>query len=207
MFTQFHRLVLTAVLCCAFAPFAWAQDAHEGHGDADEQAKMMEIFAKYAQPGEQHATLKNMVGSWDYTSKFWMDPSAEPMVDNGTCENKLVHDGRYVLQSVKGMAMGMPFTGTGIAGYDRYNDEFFSFWFDNMSTGYMLTHGQKKGDTIVFEGTYDDVWMDQKDKWHKMTVTENGPDKHTMAMFTKGPDGNEMKAMEIVYTRSKMASN
>ena len=106
------------------------------------------------------------------------------------------------------MVMGMPFAGTSIFGYDRFNDEYFTFWIDNMGTGYMTHRGtaDASGKVITMEGTHDDFWTGEKDKWSKMVTTITSDDAHTTAMFVKGPDGNEFKTMEIVYTRSEMAS-
>ena len=212
MHRTIYRFVFAAALGCCLTGFAQAGDEHDhgdhGHGaSAEEQAKMMEIFAKYVQPSEEHKQFADAVGSWNYTSKWWMTPDADPMSDAGTMQAELAHDGHYLIEQVKGTTMGMPFSGTALSGYDRYNEEYFTVWVDNMGTGFMVMKGQKTGDTITYEGTYDDFWAGQDDKWMKMTVTENNPNQNTIAMYSQDENGKEFKTMEMVYTRAKVASN
>lgn len=189
-----------AVTCPAFA-----QD--EQSMSAEEMAKVQEVFAKYASPGPEHQAFEPLVGTFEYTSSFWMAPGTDPMVDAGTAEYSWEYGGRFLKQKVTGTAMGQPFAGTGIMGFDRYRNEHFSFWYDNMTTNVMLAkgHADASGKIITYEGTHDNIWEDKKDEWTK-SVLAIEDDAHTLSMFVKGPDGKEFKNFEIVYTRAKMAS-
>jgi hypothetical protein len=179
----------------------------EGEMGAEGQAQMMEMINKYATPSEQHKRLDPLVGTWQWTSQFWMQPGAPPESSTGKATYSWSHGGRYIMQDVQGEAMGMPFTGTGILGFDRYNNEYFSIWFDNMSTGYMSSTGScdASGKVFTMQGTYDDYMTGTKDKWSKSVLRVDGPDKHTLEMYDKAPDGKEFKSFELVYTRAGMA--
>jgi len=202
------RIVRVVLGCVATAVMFGAPVSVQAGDPAVDEAQMMEMMQKYVMPGDQHQAMSNLVGHWDYTSRFWMMPDAEPQTSTGTSEYSWMHEGRYMFQSVDGMAMGMPFTGTSITGYDRFNEEYFTFWIDNMSTGFMVHRGpaDESGKVITMEGTVDDPWTGEKGKWSKMVATTKNDDAHSLAMFVKGPDGSEYKMFEIDYTRSEMAS-
>src|SRR5262245_55052401 len=80
---------------------------------------VMEAYSKASQPGDEHKKLEPMIGSWTYTSKFWMDPSQPPAVSSGTCERKWIMGGRFVREEIKGDLFGSPFEGFGLVGYDK----------------------------------------------------------------------------------------
>ncbi len=85
---------------------------------ADEQAKM-EAYMSYATPGEPHARLVKKAGDWDVAVKIWHTADMEvPEESTGTSRIKAILGGRYIVEKFKGEAMGMPFEGFGIAGYD-----------------------------------------------------------------------------------------
>jgi hypothetical protein len=201
-----RALGVLAILVCIGALQSTPAVA-EGETTGDPQAQMMEMMKKYATPSDQHRRLEPLVGMWQWTSQFWMQPGAAPESSAGKATYSWAHGGRYIMQDVQGEAMGMPFAGTGVMGYDRFNEEYFSVWFDNMSTGYMSSTGRcdASGKVFTMEGTYDDYWSGQKDKWSKSVLRIDGPDKHTLTMFDKAPDGTEYKSFELVYTRAAMA--
>jgi hypothetical protein len=51
-------------------------------------------------------------------------------------------------------------------------------------------------------GTFSCPVTGEKDMWYR-SEWKIGKDKQVYSMFTKGPDGNEFKSMEITYTRAK----
>jgi hypothetical protein len=98
--------------------------------------------------------------------------------------------------------MGSPFQGHGIMTWDVTKKKYTATWTDSMSTG-----------LAVGEGTYDAAAK----KW---TNTMEGPDMagnimktrtvvemrgatRVMTAYAPGPDGKEMQAMKITYTKRK----
>ena len=176
---------------------AAAKPAEKGMPD---MKAMQEAMEKAATPGPQHKMIQGMVGTWTTAGKFWMPGQAKPMEVTGTSEMKSALDGRFVVEEHKSTWMGKPFAGMGLMGFDNVSQKFQSTWVDSMGTAIMMT-----------EGTFDD-----KTKTLTMTGEENSPmgkhpvkfvtkmesdKKHTMEMWAPGPDGKEMKAMEITYTK------
>src|SRR5262245_57964290 len=111
-------------IACLLAAPALAQEAKtekkaaSKKGEPD-QAAMMAAMEKYATPGENHAHLKALVGSWTATVKFWMAPGAPAQESTATSECKLIMGDRYLQEEVRGSFGGMPFQGMGLTGYDN----------------------------------------------------------------------------------------
>ena len=60
---------------------------------------------KAAQPGEPHAKLKAMVGTWTTASKMWMGPG-EPKESKGVLKRKMIMDGRFLREKFDGDFFG-----------------------------------------------------------------------------------------------------
>ena len=172
-------------------------------GKMDEKA-MMEMMAKYSTPGAEHKKLESFVGTWDTTTRMWMEPKAPPQESKGTAENKMTMGGRFLEQNYEGTFMNQPFTGKGYTGYDLYRKQYVGAWMDSMGTTIMNTTGtaDASGKTMTFKGTMDD-YMTGKKANLKEVITVVDDDHHTFEMWWPGPDGKMFKTLEIQYTRKK----
>jgi hypothetical protein len=169
------------------------------------QEEMMAVYMKYAAPGPNHKFLEPLIGSWHATTRFWMDPSTPGDTSSGTSECKWILGGRFASEEVSGTAMGMPFHGMGITGYDNYNQKFFNIWLDEMATTYMICSGQadSTGKIITMTGSYDDYMTGKKSKPFKSITRIISNDKHVYEMYDTTPEGKEFKNFEATYTRVK----
>jgi len=153
-------------------------------------------------PGEGHAKLKGMEGSWNAAVKFWMDPASEPAESKGTCERKWIMDGRFMEETHNGDLMGMPFKGYGITGYDNAAKKYVSSWVDNMGTGIMYSTGTADPSGKVFTYTSENVDpMTGKMVKSKSVIKIINDTKHVFEMYMVGDDGKESKALEVTYTK------
>src|SRR5262245_10930235 len=125
-------LVMGVLSVPALAQEKKEKAAPNGGGD---DAKTMEFMQKYATPGPEHQVLKQLAGSWTCTVKMWMKPGAPAQESPATEEAKMIMGDRYLLQSVKGNFMGMPFEGSAVMGYDNLKKKYVGAWVDNMGTG------------------------------------------------------------------------
>lgn len=186
------------------------QEAHTVHGDMQhgdmhgemsaEQQAGMEAWHKAMTPGPQHAELAKSAGEWNLAVTMWMEPGAEPTTSQATATRTMLWD-RVMVEDVQGNMMGMPFKGHGMTGYDNVTGEWWSTWMDSMSTGVMTSTGT--WDAASGTATY---WGESADpmsgKMMKVkTVIKPGTDKEVMEMYMTPEGGQEMKTMEIVYTR------
>jgi hypothetical protein len=97
--------------------------------------------------------------------------------------------------------MGTPFTGLSRSGYDNVSGKWWSTWTDSMSTGIMVSEGEcDESFNCTYVGSYSDplkegpVTSRYEAKWMS-------PDEQHFAMYGPGRDGNEVKMMEMIYTR------
>lgn len=182
-----------------------AQD-HKGHDHGMMQGQqkmdpMMEAMIKAGTPGAQHARLAAGAGKWTNTIKHWMDPSAPPMVSQGTYEIKPIMGGRYMEESAHSEMMGMAFEGKAISGYDNVAGQYFSVWIDNMGTGIaVLTGDYNDKGQLVLEGEFSDPMSPSGKSWMREVLSTNGADRSTMEMYSK-MDGEIVRVMEITGVR------
>jgi hypothetical protein len=198
---------LTSVLCAALAlaVSAAAQDKPAKGAppamSAEEKAAM-EAMQRMATPGPAHKAIADMAGTWDAEVTMYWGPT--PAKSKGVSENRLVLGGRWVEQRFKSEMMGQPFEGLGYTGYDNFKKKYVGTWMDNMTTAVMVTEGtfDAAGKVMTSTSTMDDV-ATGKPTTVRMTTTVMDADNHHFEMFGPGPDGKEMKQMEIHYRRRK----
>ncbi len=152
-------------------------------------------------PGEQHAFLKRMEGEWKCVQTSYMEEGKTDVMEGSASKSMILGD-RYLEESMKGTALGMPFAGKNTFGYDNLLKKYRTFWIDNMGTGFMIGEGQRKGNVITIVATYPDV-MGGADQRYKMIYTVQSDQKHSMEMFMVMENGDEAKQMDIVYTKIK----
>jgi len=167
-------------------------------GDDEMMKKMVEMST----PGKEHEALKPLIGSWTCTVKFWTVPGTPPQESTGTMERKWILGGRFMQEDYKGTAMGMPFEGVGLLGYDKAQKRYDSSWMDSMGTGMwkMTGSADASGKTFTFTGENFDC-MESKMVKSRNTLEIVNNDKQIMKMFAPGPDGKEFQNFEMVATR------
>lgn len=168
------------------------------------QEEMMQAYMQAAQPGQQHEYLAGKAGTWNCTIRSWMDPGSEPMVSEGTEETRLILGGRFIESEFSGSMMGMPFEGRGVMGYDNAKQKYVGTWLDNMGTGIMSYEGDydPQKNALVCHGSYMDPLTKQVQN-STLVSRELGPDRSVFEMWGPGPDGQDVKWMEIEYARAE----
>jgi hypothetical protein len=170
-----------------------------------EQQAMMARMNDYTTVTEKHELLKSMAGIWKTDAKFWMAPNTPPEESQGTSENVVIMDGRFLEQNFNGTAMGKPFEGRGFLGYDNMRKEYTSIWFDNMATGIMTGTSQynPQTKTLTEEGSMSCPISNETHRWYKAVTTFIDPDHYKYETYMKDEKGQEFKGMEINYNRAK----
>lgn len=153
-------------------------------------------------PNEHHEALKQFLGTWDQEFKHWESPGSDPEVMHGKTTYSWLIEGRYLKGKYEADFGGMPFEGYEIMGYDNMKGEYFSIWFDNFGTGYLISTGQLKGDVMTMSGTGDDPMTGEKNVKMRSVGTLVDDNNMTFEMFTnKG--GADFKVMEATAKRVK----
>lgn len=173
-----------------------AEQSAGGMSDADMQ-KMMQA----ASPGPEHQRLAKMAGDWTFTNTMWMAPGAPPMQSTGTMHAETTMGGRYLVADWNGDFMGQPFHGRATSAYNNVAKRYEDTWVDNMGTGIMYSTGScdAKG-VCTYSGDSWDPMSGQK-MTMRSVMSWSGDNSFKTEMYAPGPDGKEMKMMEIVATR------
>jgi hypothetical protein len=167
--------------------------------EAQDHEAMMKAYMEKMQPGPAHQMLARVTGDWSYTITSFENPEA-PMTMTGSATKKMILDGRYLREEVTGDMMGMPFTGIGITGFDNTTQKYQSIWFDSMSTGMLVSHGEfVEGNTITMFNEHTDAMTGKTIK--AKTVTEFVDDNKHFFYWYVLEDDKEIKQMEMEYVR------
>jgi hypothetical protein len=162
-------------------------------------------FMKFANPGPEHKLLGGLVGTWKTKVKFYTAPGKPPQESTGTMTAKWVLGDRFVAQHYKGEAMGQPFEGLGLLGYDIRKKEYTATWADSMTTAVMTSHGKydaaKK--TFTFQDEVYDPYVGKKVKTRDVWQIVD-KDTQLQKMYRRTPEATEdFLVLEIQYKREK----
>ena len=201
MLQIFPAMALLAALSVTTLAEDPAPQKGEQEGEQQGDAAMEDWMAAMS-PGEVHQWLAGMAGDWTYESSMWMNPEAPPMKSSGDSKKSMIMEGRFLQEEMSGEMMGRPFTGRGLTGFDNVSGQLVGSWIDNMSTSLSTMHGEldEENQRIVAHSEMQDPGSGETLKL-KMVTSVLDPDHHTFEDFVLLPDGQEMKQMEITYTR------
>jgi hypothetical protein len=131
--------------------------------------------------------------------------SGEPMVSTGIMTSTWQLGGRFLRQEYLADPLegfSDRFAGEGYWGYNTATGQYEGFWIDNASTTMQLEKGQVDDRGKVWEMHSQSVHPGSGQTLNKRSViTLVDDDNHRMESFVTGPDGQEMRVMEIIYTR------
>lgn len=193
---------LSLLLCCCLTSLSLAEDKKTPEFDLQ---KLMAAMEKAGTPSDHHKKLDPLVGSWDYTVKFWMDPNQPAMTMKGAATRKWIFDGRYIQEEIVNDGESMPFKGLGLMGYDNLRNHYNAIWVDSMSTSIFNSKGKLSKDGKVFTFTSNELDpLSKKPIKTRDLISIHSKDKHTMTAYRTMPGvKKEWKVMEIIYTRKK----
>lgn len=169
--------------------------------------EMMKAFTEFGTPGEGHKKLAQMAGTWNTTNKMWETKDGKPEITKGKSTMKMIMGGKFLQQEFKGKAMGQPYQGMGIMGYNNITKKYESIWLDSFGTSMMQNKDVKfdeETNTIIEEGEHTCPISDSKERDYRTEL--KFVDKNTMlfSMYGEPPTGgDEFKMMEITYKRAK----
>lgn len=177
--------------------------ADQNEGMDKMKAEAMAKWQEYATPGEGHKVMEQLVGNWDYSLKYWRSPDAPPEESTGINDIKWIMGNRFLEMDVRGTSMGQQFEGMGIIGYDNAKKEYVNTWIDTMGTGMMNATGSYDAETktMTEKGKFTDPITGEQSFKGVTKFIDN--DNFTYEMYISSPGGEEIRVMEINYTRKK----
>jgi len=152
-------------------------------------------------PGEEHAELAKLVGTWKVSGHFLMAPDAEPWPTTANATVRTILGGRYIVEDYNSDFMGTPFNGMLIQGYNNVTEKYFTIWMDNMSTGATMSFGtEDENGVMTAKGTAYDI-ITPEGRPMRTVITEKSENEYVMDMYDHTPEGEEFRSMHLVYTR------
>jgi hypothetical protein len=194
-----NKLLTVALLVAAGVSTAIANDPQTP--TPEQIAKAME---EVSQPGAEHEKLQPLIGKWNYTCKFWMDPSQQPMESSGTIERRWILGNRFLEEKIEGTGFdGKPgFEGLGLIGYDNAQKKYTTNWMCSMGTGTCSGVGDADSSGGFTFHTESFCPMMKKTINGRESLRFESDDKTVSESFVI-EDGKETKIMEIIAVRQK----
>jgi hypothetical protein len=176
----------------------------QAEGADDKKNLFAEYMQKYGPPGPEHKLFEPLVGTFTAKCKMWMDPTATPVVSEGTLVRKSILGGRFICEEFDGKLMDKPFQGFGTVGYDRAKEKFVSTWIDSVSTAIHMSQGTYDAATKTWTYKQEDTCpITKKPVKMRDTLKIVSNDEQVMEMYKQMGDEKEFKSMEITFTRKK----
>lgn len=201
-----NRKLATILFALAASPGCASMMTDEAGASAPAmtEEQMMARMVEIATPGEGHARLQAVVGTFKTKGTFWMAPDTPPTISEGSSTNTWILGGRYLQQQFKGDFNGQPFEGIGFTGFNNATGEYEGTWMDSASTFIMpVSTGttDASGRVTTYRREYDDPMTGQHSKSREVMTIHND-NRHTFEWYSVNPDGSEWLMMRIEYTRA-----
>jgi hypothetical protein len=190
-------LVPSLVVVCAGFGIAYSIHSNVDANPAPAAAAVQEAPVA----GPEHAMLQKLVGTWDAVVITNDETGAEQRSKGATSTVK--HTDFHTIDSFLGDFMGMPFKGNGVNGYCQVKKQFFTFWTDSMTPSPVYLTGQYDAKKREMAMTGECFGMTGKLEPCRTVTQYKDDDHYNWAMYMTGPDGKEMRALAIEYTRRK----
>ncbi len=154
-------------------------------------------------PGEGQEFLKQMAGEWDVVKTFYPRNGGTPGVTNGTCTQKMIHEGRFLESDFTFHDANGDSTGTGIIGYDSQTKKFTSFWIDSRSTRFSVRQSDEPfdGKQITLSGKAVGDPGPNARQSKTISLLQDGGRTLLHRQWSVSPDGGERLVMQMVMTR------
>jgi len=160
-------------------------------------AAAMEAWMRAGAPGDHHAHLAALVGTWDVEGKLYMAPDAPAVVSKGTMKAQMVLGGRYLASHWETDFQGQPFEGMAMDGWDNLMEKYVGQWWDNLSTQTLLAEGSCAQDGRVRTMFTTGIDPMTGQSFRSRGVTTMVDDAHwTFVSWRVLPDGSERMEME-----------
>jgi hypothetical protein len=162
---------------------------------------MAETHDMTAKTGPQHESLARFSGAWRAEVKLYLAPGQGPQVSHGKMLNTLELGGLFLRQHYRDDS-GM-FEGHGYWGYNTTDGRYEGFWIDPMCSFFQLEHGQHDARSDAYEMRGSMTCPSTRQPMKKRSVIAyKSANEHTMEQWIETTPGQEMKTMEIRYTRT-----
>ncbi len=174
-----HGAVFGVVAALALVSISSASAASPGSSDRE----ILDGLKKAASAGKGHKLFRSVKPRGTQKIKWWAAPGEEAREASSRSKTEWLHDGRFMVQAIRGKFLGSNFEAHCVFGYDTKSDEYQLSWTDTLSSRVFYSHGKfdKSGKTIELLGSYVDA-LTGKEREIKIDFVP--PDKKGNASIT-----------------------
>jgi hypothetical protein len=155
----------------------------------------------------EHDDLKPLAGTWEITMRNEPMPGVPGMETAGECKGtehaELLANGLWLRSTIDATQNGKPMQMLWLVGYDPFQKKY---------TGACVCSDEQNPQLATMTGTHDKAkktWTFQGKTAHgdmRSVMVVESPDSITETCYMTGPDGKEIKCMEITRKRSAAAA-
>jgi hypothetical protein len=207
-------MIVLVGLAFAAASSACGENAGNASDPGKQAAAAMPAWVQRGLPGEGHARLEPLVGTFKQHKMIYgtlgRDPSAPPLVsDSVTTTRQWVAGGRFLEDTSEGAIDGQPYWRKGWLGYSTMDARFEWVTIDAVNTTMMFYLGEP-GTGIKLPASMSGRFTDQgvvgeatvgKSLGMRTVIAIEGSHRHTFELYFTPPGGKEFLADRTVYTR------
>ena len=146
------------------------------------------------------AALTSLVGKWQGTNQLWLNPNEPARESASTAAVKLAAQEKFLILEYTWTDNGRPQDGFLLLGQEQ--QKVTAAWIDSwhMQDVMMLCEGVAEPDSTVWvQGSY--AAPPGPDWGWRLSIQPMPNDQFRFVMYNISPDGEEMLAVEVVYSR------
>jgi hypothetical protein len=195
------------VVVLALALVAGAGQPPQGQKDKQGKDPQSE-YEPRSNPGAGQEFLKIFVGDWEVEKSFFGRGGGAPSATKGTCQQTMIHGGRFLKSEFTFGQGAAQTTGTGTIGFDAQTGQFTSYWIDSRSTRISIRQSKDKFDgkqIVLFAKPLEQTGGAESSRSRTITTLEDDGRKIVHRQATINPDGTERPVMQLLMTRKTAA--
>jgi hypothetical protein len=196
--------LVVVTVATASGPGAAQEQKRPAPAAPAEDPRILEAIARQRAlglPGPEHRALEPLTGRFKVAFTSYA-PGAEPTRLTGTCENRIVFEGRFLLSELVVGEGESSFESKTTYGYDNGRKQYFSYGINSRRTGVTDHWGTYDAATrsFILNGKARDELTGTVLIYRALLKVES-QDSHVLQVFFDVPRARPRKVLEVTFTR------